>query len=631
MLGTYGSFAAILIASGCVGQAVVCLCGRRTWSWLAPAIGLAAIAAVAWATVRLPGNGAAAAIAIGVVAFTGLVVVWPRVDGVGAALAGGLVPLATALVLASLPFIVERRFGILGTGLNPDMSQHLFAADPVAHGEGSRLAAQGYPLGPHAVVVAASKATGASLVHAFDGLSLAIAVSAVLAPLELLGGLAPWRRTLGALLVGLPYLVASYLIQGAFKETMQALFVLAFAIALHQVARGSLTDPSGRRWLAAVPLSVLAIGAVYAYSFPGLLWLAGAVGIWAIVELASAWRRGSGAAALAMANAAALPTVVAVALVVAAAAPEIGRMADFAGFETFNPSGAGLGNLFNPISPLEALGIWPSGDFRLDPGDGAVPASGYYLGELLGLAALGYGLAWWLRRSEWAVPSSLAVAVVLYAYAHFAGTPYQAAKATVIAAPLAALIAARALLSPEDIVELGALRGAVARTRTGPTGVFLRHESLLGALLTLLFCVAAGACSVLALANGPVGPADYTPALTELRPDVRSGSTLVLVPQHVLADEHGRDYVVWELRGGRVCVAAETPANNGAPRSGPRSAPPSGIAHVITGRQATAPYAGFRLQRDAGPYELWARHPAPNGPGPCRLIAPEARANPASD
>ena len=43
-------------------------------------------------------------------------------------------------------------------------------------------------------------------------------------------------------------------------------------------------------------------------------------------------------------------------------------------FETFDPDGAGLGNLFNRISPLEALGIWPSGDFRIDPGDGFAPA-----------------------------------------------------------------------------------------------------------------------------------------------------------------------------------------------------------------------------------------------------------------
>ena len=162
--------------------------------------------------------------------------------------------------------------------------------------------------------------------------------------------------------------------------------------------------------------------------------------------------------------------MVALAVVCVACAPEIGRMVDFASFETFNPPGAGLGNLFNPISPLEALGIWPSGDFRLDPGDGAVPAVGFYLGELLGLAALAYGLVWWLRRSEWAVPSALAVAVVLFAYAHFAGTPYQAAKATVIAAPLAMLIAARALLSPEQRPAGRAIRGAVGRRRERARG-----------------------------------------------------------------------------------------------------------------------------------------------------------------
>jgi hypothetical protein len=621
MLGTYGSFAAILVASGCVGQGVFCVCGRRTWSWLAPAVGLAGITAVAWATVRLPGDGAAAAIAIGVLVAVALAVVWGRVSDAGAALAAGVPAFVAAVVLASLPFIVERRFGILGTGLNPDMSQHLFAADRLAHGEGFRLLSQGYPLGPHAVVVAASKATGASLVHAFDGLSLAIAVSAVLAPLELLGRLAPWRRTLGALLVGLPYLVTSYLIQGAFKETMQALFVLAFAIALHQLARGSLAG-HGPRWPAAAPLSVLAIGSVYAYSFPGLLWLAGAAGLWAAVELASAWRRGSGPAAAAMARSAAAPAAVALALVAVGAAPEIGRMADFASFETFNPPGAGLGNLFNPISPLEALGIWPSGDFRLDPGDGAMPAMGYYLGELLGLAALAYGLAWWIRRREWAVPSALAVAVALYAYAHFAGTPYQAAKATVIASPLAMLIAVRALVSPEGIVELGAIRGAVGRTRMGLSGTFLRWQSPVGAMLAVAFCAAAAACTVLALVNGPVGPASYSPALTELRPELRQGSTLVLVSEHLLADEHGRDYVVWELRGGRVCVEAQGSEGGAAP---------AGIAHVVTGEQTEPPYAGFRLERHAAPYALWVRSPAPKGEGPCPLIAPRGRANPAGD
>ncbi len=623
MLGTYGSLAAILLTSGVIGQAILRLCGRRRWSWLAPALGLAATTAVSWATVRLPGDGAAAAIAVGALALVALAILWRRVPGAGPALAAGVPALIAALVLASLPFIVERRFGILGTGLNPDMSQHLFAADRLAHGEGSHLEAQGYPLGPHALVVATSAATGASLVHCFDGLAFAIAVSAVLAPLELLGRTRAWRPTLGALLVGLPYLVASFLIQGAFKETMEALFVLAFAIGLHRLAEGSLLGQERRRWLAAVPLAVLAIGSVYAYSFPGLLWLAGAAGIWAALELGAVWRRRSGKAVAEAVRRAAPPAAVALALVAAAAAPEVGRMADFASFETFNPSGPGLGNLFNPISPLEALGIWPSGDFRLDPGDGAMPAAGFYLGELLGLAALAYGLAWFLRRREWALPSALAAAIALYTYAHFAGTPYQAAKATVIASPLAMLIAVRALLSLEQIVELGTVRGAVARTRTDASGVFLRRQAAVGALLAVAFCGAAGACTVLALVNGPVGPATYSPALTELRPDLRPGSTLVLVSEHLLADEHGRDYVVWELRGGRVCVQASA--------KGTERRPPRGIAHVITSNQRTPEYAGFRLERRSGPYLLWARHPAPTGHGPCPLIAPGGRANPAGD
>ena len=622
MLGTYASFAAILIASGCVGQAVFRACGRREWSWLSPAVGLAATIAFAGGTVRLPGDGAATAIAVGVVVAVAVAYLLGRVNGLRSALGVGLPALLGAVIAASLPFIVERRFGILGTGLNPDMSQHLFAANRLAHGEGSRLLAQGYPLGPHALVVAVSKATGASLVHAFDGLVLAIAACATLAPLALVERLAPWRRTVAALLVGLPYLVASYLIQGAFKETMEALWVLAFAICLHQLSRSALVPEARRGPLAAVPLAVLAVGSVYSYSFPGLLWLAGAAGLWALVELAMKARRRSRSAARALVRRSALPAVVAVGVLVVAAAPEIGRMVNFASFETFSPPGAGLGNLFNPISPLEALGIWPSGDFRLDPGDGAMPALGYYLGELLGLAALAYGLAWWLRRSEWAVPSALAVAVVLYAYAHFAGTPYQAAKATVIAAPLAALIIVRSLLSPEQVVELGAIRGAVGRTRAGPSGVFLRWQAPLKTALAVAFCVAAAACSVVALANGPVGPSAYSPVLTELRPDVRAGSTLGLVPEHVLTDEHGRDYVVWELRGGRVCVRAEDGAGGQVP---------FGIAHVVTGSQSTPPYAGFTLERHAGPYDLWVRHPAPSGNGPCPLIAVGARANPAGD
>jgi hypothetical protein len=631
MLGTYASFLLILGASLVVGQGVFAACGRREWSWLAPAVGLGVITAVAWGAVRLPGEGASALAALALLVLASLTLLRGRTGGLPGAVRIGLPVALAALLAASLPFFVERRFGILGTGLNPDMSQHLFAADQLAHGDGGRLLSQGYPLGPHSLVVATAKGTGASLVHAFDGLVLATAVIAALTALALFAQIAGWRRVAGALLVGLPYMAASYLIQGAFKETMEALFLLAFSVGLHELTRGRLTSEvrlgvwrTSRPALAAIPLVALAVGSVYSYSFPGLLWLAGAAGAWAFVELVLIAGRDSPAAAVALARRAALATGVAAAAFALAVAPELGRMVEFASFETFDPSGTGLGNLFNSISPLEALGVWPSGDFRLEPGAGAMPAAGFYLGGVLAVVALVYGLAWWLRRGERAVPVALAVAAALLAYAYLFGTPYQQAKAIVIASPLAMLIPARALLGGEPLIAIGGLSRMVARRRGGPSGIAARLAMPLQTTLAAAFVAAATGCSLLALVNGPVGPAGYTPELTKLRPALGADSTLVLAPEHLLADEHGRDYLVWELRGGRVCVD-----QMGAPSSSP---PPYGAAHVITqGSGETPPFTELELERRAGPYELWRRQPVPRGHGSCPLISPGGRANPAGD
>src|SRR5207249_3239239 len=176
VLGTYGSFLLLLGLAALSGQAIFAVCGRRTWSRLAPAVGLAALSAIAWGTVRLPGHGTASLVAILVVGAASALFLWRRLDDLPRALRVDLpVALAGALA-ASLPFFVARRFGILGTGLDPDMSQHLLAAFQLAHGEGGRLISTGYPLGPHSLVVAVS-ALGVSFVHGFDGLSLAAAVA----------------------------------------------------------------------------------------------------------------------------------------------------------------------------------------------------------------------------------------------------------------------------------------------------------------------------------------------------------------------------------------------------------------------------------------------------------------------
>ncbi len=564
-------------ASLAIGQAAICLCGARRWSWLSPAVGLALLCAICWGTVRLAGDGVGSALAVLVLTVAAIVYLWGRLEGAGEVLRTGWPVALIALVAASLPFAVEGHFGILGTSFNPDMSQHLLAADRLAHGQGSQLLHQGYPLGPHAIVVALNKGLGVGLVQGFSGLSVAVAILAPLTALAAFADLRPIPRTAGALLVGLAYVVASYFAQGAFKETIEALLVLAFALALRESTRTWRDLP-----LRFVPAALLAVGAVYVYSFPGLIWLIGTAAIWLVLEYAMKREVPP-----------LRPVLLALLAFAVLVAPEIGRMLDFHSFETFDPNGPGLGNLFGQVSPFEALGIWPSGDFRLAPGDGAVPAFGYYLGVAFALVLLLYGILRCWRRREAAILAGLAAALLAYAAARVGGTPYTAAKAIEVAAPLVALT----ILLPLGWCKSGRLAFA-------------------------LFALAAGVCSLLALANAPVGPPSFSPALHDIRPLIAADSTLVLTSEELLADQHGGPFVSWELRGGRVCIAAESEAGN---------APPPGVRFVVTrGAPAEPPFPALRVRRVASPYVLWESTRPVKGQSPCPLIAVrQARQGPA--
>jgi hypothetical protein len=589
VIGTYAAVAAISVSSLAIGQAAIGLCGGRRWSWLAPAVGLALVSALCWGTVRLPGDGLASAVLVLVLTVAAVVCLRGRVEAATEALAGGWAVALVALLAASLPFAVEGHFGILGTSFNPDMSQHLLTADRLAEGHSSQLLAQGYPLGPHAIVVALNKGFGIGLVQGFAGLTVAVAILACLTALAAFAELPLLPRTAGALLVGLAYVVASYFAQGAFKETMQALFFLAFVLALRE---------AGRNWaglpLRFVPAALIAAGSVYTYSFPGLIWLSGAAVLWLL--LSCGWRRrgahprGDGGSLMATGPAGRALGLALLAFFVLVA-PELGRMIDFHSFETFDPSGPGLGNLFGQISPFEALGVWPSGDFRLAPGDGAVPAPAYYLEIAAALVLFLAGVMQLWRRREVAILSGLGAATLAYGAARVGGTPYTAAKAIEIGASLVAL----AILLP--------LANSAVRFMSAmrPKGAPLWLGSAAGAL----FAVVAGACSLLALANAPVGPTTYTSTLAEYRKAVGEGPTLVLASPRLLEEEHGQPYLAWELRGGRVCIRSTEEGGE----------LPPGVRFVI---------------REDGDWTLTkVRHPLA-GNSPCPLIAVrQARQGPA--
>jgi hypothetical protein len=607
VIGIYAAVVAVCGASLAIGQAAVGICGARRWSWLAPAVGLALLCAVCWGTVRIGGDGVVSAAVVLALFAASAVYLWGRLEGGAEALRAGWPVALLALLAASLPFAVAGHFGILGTSFNPDMSQHLLAADRLAHGHGGQLLHQGYPLGPHSVVVALNKGLGIGLVQGFSGLTVAVAVLAPLTALAAFADLRAIPRTAGALVVGLAYVVASYFAQGAFKETIQALLVLAFVLALRESTRAWRDLP-----LRFVPAALLAVGSVYVYSFPGLIWLAGTAVIWALLELAVSQMRssagGGGAGDAAPTGPAAVGSVLLAALVFAVlVAPEIGRMLDFHSFETFDPNGPGLGNLFGQVSPFEALGIWPSGDFRLAPGDGAVPAVGYYLGAAFAFVLLLYGIARCWRRRESAILGGLGAAALAYIAARVGGTPYTAAKAIEIASPLVALT----ILLP--------LGWRTSRPLASGSPVAIGPAS--GRLPFALFVLAAGVCSLLALANAPIGPTSYSPALTGLRPLVENASTLVIASPQLLADEQGAPYISWELRGGRVCIEAEgKPDRFGSVANIHR--PPPGVRFVVTGGDRTdAPFTDVRIRRVVAPYVLWESIRPVRGHSPCPLIA----------
>ena len=119
---------------------------------------------------------------------------------------------------------------------------------------------------------------------------------------------------------------------------------------------------------------MIAAGTIYNYSFPGLAWLVLAAVAWALLV---AWRERGERDGLQLRARAALGAAVliapAVAIPLLAALPELIRIISFAGFEAFSPSGdggnTGFGNLRQALNPLEALGIWPSSEFRIAPAE----------------------------------------------------------------------------------------------------------------------------------------------------------------------------------------------------------------------------------------------------------------------
>jgi hypothetical protein len=513
-----------LVACSVCGAAIRGLAGLSPQSRTTPAVGFAAVIAIAQIAVRLPGRATTAVVALALgcglsAAYLGIRRRprrprrrWPRPPAAAALMA------FCVLLLELIPFGVSERVGLLGVGTNDDMSHHLLAAwtlqGHAALGS-DKLIASGYPIGPHALAATIAQATGIPLERAFTSVTLgspvllALAASALLinGPRGLRGGV--------AVAVGLCYLQAAYLVQASFKEPMEALIVVAFAAGLDELQR----DRPTSRWRAA-PLAVLAAGSIYVYSYPGLLWLGGTLILWAALRLARS--RPVSDRARSSTGEPTLAWPFAGGVFVALAAPEIPRLIRFHS-SGFNHEGSGvLGNMLHALPPLEGLGIWPRLDFRFDLPLGSVGG----ILSLLALAVLLLGFARSVVGGRSAVAAAMLMSATLYA-ASTPGSPYTAAKLLAIAAPLATLLIGQELLNLLD-------RAHRVRSWTAFTAATVGAIMLVGAYSDLEV-----------LRDGPVGPNSHANQLEALRAVIGKRLTLFL----------GSDnYVHWKLRGANIAT-----------------------------------------------------------------------------
>lgn len=603
VFGAYAAAAVILAASVVIGLALWRLSGWERASFCAPAAGYALLLIVCDVAARLPGRTVTAAVVAAVLAALSVLVLlmapYPPagVAGHGFALA------VLSLLLVGLPFAVSGHFGVLGVGDNNDMAVHMGAAywlQTHAVQQDVMLVKPGYPLGPHSIAATLGTGLGISVEQAFMAVMMVVPALTGLTAYAGLDRLSRAPRFIAALLVGFAYMAASYYAQAAFKETIEGLLLLAFVVGLREFA-GELHWPRARQ---AVPLGVIAAGAVYTYSYPGIYWVVAALGI---IWLAMALRGGAGfiARGVYLVRDAIWPLAAGTLAFLVAVAPESPRVVHFATSHYANEPPAGLGNLAHAITPAQTLGVWLRPDFRFDPD----PRWLTVIGLVLAAGALAWAFVSWWREEDVTMPAAFVGAVVVWLVASKTKNPYNAAKGLAIMSPLVMLLVVSVLLAPRRDQRFA--RPGLSRVRLP---------------VAALVVVLAAISSFLALRDAPVGPQSPWAQLGSFRPQIKGQLTIA---------DYDDDFALWQLRGAIVgrfrflytplLVPLRT-VKHWAPGQATdfdsfTSATLDRAAYVVTSRTAFAsqPPRNFKLAASTPQYELWRR----TGRTPPRSVLPE--------
>jgi hypothetical protein len=215
-------------------------------------------------------------------------------------------------------------------------------------------------------------------------------------------------------------LLFAYSLWGGIKEVAVALAIAVLAAASPAVAR------AGAGWRETVPAAVAVTALLAMVGSGGVVWVAPILGLVAV----ALWRLSGFRRVLSLA----WPLLLLAAVL---AVPALFAAGAFSPTQGGLTNAAELGNLVGPLSVTQFVGIWPSGDFRLDPGNTGLTA--YLIGLAILAAIVGAVIAW--RRRAWEpllyAAGAGAGSLAVFAYS----SPWVGAKALASGSPVVLLLA----------------------------------------------------------------------------------------------------------------------------------------------------------------------------------------------
>ena len=302
----------------------------------------------------------------------------------------------------------------------------------------------GYPTGVLMPLGIGHALVGYDLAWIYQPYIAFLAAMLALSLYALLGPLVPLRplRAFAAFVAAQPAILFGYSLWGGIKELAGAWLFALLAV----LVPWTLGQRASAR--AVVPLAVVCAAIVCVLSLPAVAWLVPA----ALVAALLLWRRPVGSIPLKAGVFAVAVVVLAVPAIVAA----IDWLPKVSNFRAETE----LGNLFAPLSKLQAFGIWPVGDFRVRPDD---MAPTYVLIAVV-VAAGFVGLWWAWRRGAWELPTYLAIVALGSGAVVAVSSPWVSGKAIAMASPAflaSALAGCAGLFGLGRRVEAGVLAIAI--------------------------------------------------------------------------------------------------------------------------------------------------------------------------